>query len=57
MLLVNDEVELLGDNMHLTHIVGHVFLLDLEHTGLDAWFTKVLDEGLTLGHTLVGTEE
>ena len=43
--------------MHLAHVVGHVLFLDLEHTGLDTGFAEVLDEGLALRHTLVGTEE
>ena len=43
--------------MHLAHVVGHILLLDLEHTGLDTRFAEVLDEGLALGHTLVGAEE
>ena len=57
VLLVDDEVELVGDDMHLAHVVGHILFLDLEHTGLDTRFAEVLDEGLALGHTLVGAEE
>ena len=57
VLLVDDEVEFVGDEVHLAHVVGHVLFLDLEHTGLDTRFAEVLDEGLALRHTLVGTEE
>ena len=57
LLLVDDEVELIGDDMHLAHVVGHVLLLDLEHPRLDTRLAEVLDEGLALGHTLVGAEE
>ena len=57
VLLVDDEVEFVGDEVHLTHVVGHVLFLDLEHTGLDTRFAEVLDERLALRHTLVGTEE
>ena len=57
VLLIDDEVEFVGDDVHLAHVVGHVLFLDLEHTGLDTRFAEVLDEGLALRHTLVGAEE
>ena len=43
--------------MHLTHVVSHVLLFDLQHACLDAWLTEVFNKRLALGHTLVGAEE
>ena len=57
MLLIDDEEEFVGDNVHLTHVVSHILFLDLQHPSLNTGLTEVLDERLALRHTLVGAEE
>ena len=47
-LLIDDEVERIGDDVHLAHVLRHIDLLGLEHRGFDAWLTEVLDERLVL---------
>ena len=55
--LVGHEVEGLHSLGHLAVVVGHVVLLGLEHTALDAVLGEELDEGLVLRQGLVGAVE
>ena len=57
VLLVDHEIELVGHDVHVTHVVLHVELLGLEHACLDARLAEELDEGFVLGESLERTEE
>ena len=57
VLLVDHEIELVGHDVHVAHVVLHVELLGLEHARLDARLAEELDEGFVLGESLEGTEE
>ena len=56
-LLVDDEVERVGDHRHLLLVILHIVVLGLLEQGLDARLGKVLDERLILRKSLVGTQE
>ena len=57
VLLVDHEIELVGHDVHVAHVVLHVELLGLEHARLDARLAEELDEGFVLGESLERTEE
>ena len=57
VLLIDDEEQRVGDDVHLAVVVLHVVLLGLEHLSLDTLLAEELDERLVLGQTLVGAVE
>ena len=61
LLLVHDEIEVVGDDALLDVLVGESGPDDLRlcflQDGLDAGFTEILDQRLVFGQTLVGLEK
>ena len=57
VLLVDDEVEFVGRDMHVLLVLLEVELLGLLHTHLDTRFGEEFNKSFALRHTLEGTEE
>ena len=55
--LVDDEVELVVDDVHVLVTVLHIEALGLLHQALHAFLAEELDEGVVLGQATVGAEE
>ena len=57
VLLVDDEIELVGGDVHVLLVLLEVELLGLLQAHFDARFGEVFDERLRFRHTLEGAEE
>ncbi len=54
LLLIDDEEERIGHNMHIFAVVLHIEVFSSQQTLLDPFLTQKLDERLVLGQSLVG---
>ena len=57
LLLADHEIQLVGDDVHLTLVVLHIIVLSLLHQLLHTLLAEELDQRLVLRKSLVGTQE